>query len=194
MAAFWSWRYRWSCGGLAAAMGEQKGWSLYCDFRCARQSEWGLWLSVQSGFAACWRRHGQFCQRGRSLFVPTVSTDKSDYAPGTPVKMTGTGFQPFETVDLHLHEWVNQSTEDDPDASVTLMPLAISVIAICTKHQGPGRKIPSADVGCGYEARRLVALLHFIDKPISHHRTHTVCGAIYFAGIQWWILRNDLSL
>jgi len=49
--------------------------------------------------------------------------------------MTGTGFQPFETVDLHLHEWVNQSTEDDPDASVTADALAISVIA--DMHQTP---------------------------------------------------------
>ena len=50
---------------------------------------------------------------------PTVSTEKAEYAPGTPVEMTGTGFQPFETVDLHIHEWVNQSTEDDPDATAT---------------------------------------------------------------------------
>ena len=33
--------------------------------------------------------------------------------------MSGTGFKPFEVVDLHIHEWVNQSTEDVPDATVT---------------------------------------------------------------------------
>ena len=50
---------------------------------------------------------------------PTVSTQNLEYAPGTTVDMSGTGFQPNETVDLHIHEWVNQTTEDLPDATVT---------------------------------------------------------------------------
>jgi hypothetical protein len=34
----------------------------------------------------------------------TISTDKADYAPGDPVTITGTGFQPLEPVTLLLHE------------------------------------------------------------------------------------------
>jgi hypothetical protein len=48
----------------------------------------------------------------------TIATDQPDYAPGTPVVMNGTGFQPGETVDLHLHEWVNQTVTDVPDYTV----------------------------------------------------------------------------
>ena len=62
---------------------------------------------------------GSFASAAELYWFPTISTDKPDYAPGTPVEMTGTGFQPLETVDLHIHEWVNQSTEDDPDATAT---------------------------------------------------------------------------
>jgi len=35
---------------------------------------------------------------------PTVQTDQSDYAPGTTVTITGSGFQPGETVNLQLVE------------------------------------------------------------------------------------------
>ncbi|HEV2325545.1 MAG TPA: Ig-like domain repeat protein [Terracidiphilus sp.] len=55
-------------------------------------------------------------------WFPTISTDQPDYAPGTQVLMTGTGFQPGETVDLHLHVWVNQTTTDLPDYTVTADP------------------------------------------------------------------------
>ena len=48
-----------------------------------------------------------------------TATDQPDYAPGTPAVMTGTGFQPGELVALHLHEWVNQSTTDIPEYTVT---------------------------------------------------------------------------
>jgi len=34
----------------------------------------------------------------------TITTDKGDYAPGTPVDIGGSGWQPGETVDLYLHE------------------------------------------------------------------------------------------
>ena len=73
----------------------------------------GLGLLLAAGGA------GKNATSAELYWFPTVSTDKTDYAPGTPVEMTGTGFQPFEKVDLHLHEWVDQSTEDDPDATVT---------------------------------------------------------------------------
>jgi len=35
---------------------------------------------------------------------PTVKTDQGDYAPGTPVNITGSGWQPGETVSLYLRE------------------------------------------------------------------------------------------
>src|SRR5207248_1333454 len=60
-----------------------------------------------------------FASAAELYWFPTISTDKSDYAPGTPVVMTGTGFQPGETVDLHLHEWVSQTTTDVPDFTAT---------------------------------------------------------------------------
>ncbi len=50
---------------------------------------------------------------------PTISTDRAEYPPGTPVLMSGAGFEPFEDVTLHIHEWVKQTTEDDPDGSAT---------------------------------------------------------------------------
>lgn len=50
---------------------------------------------------------------------PTVSTQNPEYAPGMPVQMSGSGFQPFETITLHIHLWVDQSTSDAPDATVT---------------------------------------------------------------------------
>ena len=34
----------------------------------------------------------------------TVKTDRDDYAPGTPVVITGTGWQPARNVHLLLHE------------------------------------------------------------------------------------------
>jgi N-acetylneuraminic acid mutarotase len=37
-------------------------------------------------------------------YFPTIKTDKDDYAPGTPVYMTGGGWQPGEQVALQLHE------------------------------------------------------------------------------------------
>jgi len=52
-------------------------------------------------------------------WFPTIATDQSDYAPGSPVVMTGAGFRPTENVALHLHEWVNQTLTDLPDYKVT---------------------------------------------------------------------------
>src|ERR1035438_2444066 len=50
---------------------------------------------------------GSYASAAELYWFPTISTDKSDYPPGTPVEMTGTGFQPFEKITLHIHEWVN---------------------------------------------------------------------------------------
>ena len=62
---------------------------------------------------------GSYANLAELYWFPTISTDRSDYPPGTPVVMTGAGFQPFEQVALHQHEWVDQTTEDDPDATAT---------------------------------------------------------------------------
>jgi hypothetical protein len=43
----------------------------------------------------------------------TVKTDKDDYAPGELVTMTGSGWQPGETVSLFLHEINNPDPHDD---------------------------------------------------------------------------------
>ena len=64
---------------------------------------------------------GSAASAAELYWFPTISTDQPDYAPGTQVLMTGTGFQPGETVDLHLHEWVNQTTTDTPDYKVTAL-------------------------------------------------------------------------
>lgn len=61
---------------------------------------------------------GSAADTAELYWFPTISTDQKDYPPGTPVVMTGTGFQAGETVDLHLHEWVNQTVTDIPDYSV----------------------------------------------------------------------------
>src|SRR5438876_6784753 len=45
----------------------------------------------------------------------TVATDKPDYAPGETVTITGSGWEPGETVDLVLHE----DLELDPDLHLT---------------------------------------------------------------------------
>jgi hypothetical protein len=43
----------------------------------------------------------------------TVKTDKDDYAPGELVTITGSGWQPGETVSLLLHEINNPDPHDD---------------------------------------------------------------------------------
>ena len=43
----------------------------------------------------------------------TIKTDKDDYAPGELVTMTGSGWQPGETVTLFLHEINNPDPHDD---------------------------------------------------------------------------------
>ncbi len=45
----------------------------------------------------------------------TVTTDKTDYAPGQTVTITGTGWLPGETVTLNIH----RDTNDPPDTVLT---------------------------------------------------------------------------
>jgi hypothetical protein len=62
---------------------------------------------------------GSSANAAELYWFPTIATDQPDYAPGTPVVMTGVGFQPGETVNLYLREYVNQMLVDPPDYSVT---------------------------------------------------------------------------
>ena len=99
-----------------------------------------------------------FASAAEVYLFPTISTDKSDYPPGTPVKMTGTGFQPFETVNLHLHEWVDQSTEDDPDATVTadaLGNLSYGGYAPTPKDLGARYHLTAVGVSSGDQAQTI---------------------------------------
>jgi hypothetical protein len=45
---------------------------------------------------------------------PTIKTDKPDYSPGQPVLMTGTGYQPGETVNLNLKQDDGDPNTDTP--------------------------------------------------------------------------------
>ena len=54
-------------------------------------------------------------QTGANTGGAVVTTDKDDYAPGTPVVITGTGFGAGETVTLLLHE----DPTIEPDFSFT---------------------------------------------------------------------------
>ena len=126
---------------------------------------------------------GNFASAAEVYLFPTVSTDKSDYAPGTPVKMTGTGFQPFETVDLHLHEWVNQSTEDDPDASVTADALgnfSYSGYGPNTKDLGARYHLTAVGLSSGYQAQTIftdgITFISITSPPLD--QSTTTCGAI----------------
>ena len=49
----------------------------------------------------------------------SITTDKLDYAPGTPVVVTGTGFAPNETVSLTFHEDPHPATENPHTFTVT---------------------------------------------------------------------------
>ena len=72
--------------------------------------------------------------------------------------MTGTGFQPFETIDLHIHEWVNQSTEDDPDASVTANSLgnfSYDGYAPDTNDVGARYHLTAVGKSSGYQAQTI---------------------------------------
>ncbi len=62
---------------------------------------------------------GDVASNAELYAFPTIATDKSDYAPGTTVFMTGAGFQPGETITIHLDEWVSNTPTTYPDYTVT---------------------------------------------------------------------------
>jgi len=56
----------------------------------------------------------------------TVSTDALDYPPGTPVFVSGTGWQPNEAVTVTLHEDPHVDTENPHTFTVQADATAIS--------------------------------------------------------------------
>ena len=54
-----------------------------------------------------------------------VTTDKTDYAPGETVIITGAGWQPGETVNMLLH----REPKTQPDTTISSVPLISSTLA-----------------------------------------------------------------
>jgi hypothetical protein len=99
-----------------------------------------------------------FANSAEFYLFPTISTDKPDYPPGTPVEMTGAGFQPLETVDLHLHEWVDQTTDDAADAAATADSLGgftYNGYAPNTTDIGARYHLTAVGRGSGYQAQTI---------------------------------------
>jgi uncharacterized repeat protein (TIGR01451 family) len=71
--------------------------------------------------------------------IATVSTDKDDYAPGDTVTVTGTGWEPGETVSLLFHEDANPPIH--PDKTLTALADELGHIV---NHQ---YDIDSTDIG-----------------------------------------------
>jgi hypothetical protein len=137
---------------------------------------------------------GSLANSAELYWFPTISTDKPDYAPGTPVQMSGTGFQPSEMVDLHLHLWVDQSTEDAPDATVdadALGNLSYSGYAPNTTDIGARYHLTAVGRSSGYQAQTIFTDgLTYIDfsnvpldqpaAPASGTATAAECGELIF--------------
>jgi len=116
-------------------------------------------------------------------WFPTVSTDKAEYAPGTPVNMSGSGFQPLETIDLHLHLWVDQTTEDVPDATATADSLgnfSYDGYAPNTGDIGARYHLTAVGLSSGYQAQTIfgdsTASIIFTSAPLD--QATGVCGEI----------------
>ena len=116
-------------------------------------------------------------------WFPTISTDKPDYAPGKPVHMTGTGFQPFESVTLHIHEWVKQSTDDDPDVTVaadSFGNFTYDGYAPDTNDLGARYHLTAVGMSSGYQAQVIftdsIINLNFTNAPLD--QATNACGQL----------------
>ena len=105
---------------------------------------------------------------------PTVSTENREYAPGTKVQMSGTGFKPYESIDLHIHEWVNQTTDDLPEATVTADALGNFSYDGYSPDQGDiGARYHLTAVGesSGYQAQVIfgdsISSINFSNAPLN---------------------------
>jgi hypothetical protein len=117
-------------------------------------------------------------------WFPTISTDQPDYAPGTPVVMTGLGFQPGETVKLYLREWVNQMLVDPPDYTVTADgkgSFALSDYAPTPSDLGARYHLTAVGGSSGFQAQTI-----FTDAS-------TINMSLLFSGSNPGIVSNSLD-
>src|SRR5665213_3234992 len=126
---------------------------------------------------------GDYASASELYWFPTISTDKPDYAPGKPVHMTGTGFQPFESVTLHIHEWVKQSIDDDPDVTVaadSFGNFAYDGYAPDTNDLGARYHLTAVGVSSGYQAQVIftdsIINLNFTNAPLD--QATNACGQL----------------
>ena len=126
---------------------------------------------------------GSYASAAELYWFPTISTDRSDYPPGTPVVMTGAGYQPFEGVALHLHEWVDQTTEDDPDATATADSFGnftYNGYAPTPKDLGARYHLTAVGMSSGYQAQTIftdgTTGIVFTNAPLN--QAAGACGEI----------------
>ena len=124
-----------------------------------------------------------FARSAELYWFPTISTDKPDYPPGTPVEMTGTGFKPSETVDLHLHLWVDQSTQDVPDATAianSLGNFSYDGYAPNTSDIGARYHLTAVGESSGYQAQTIfddsATYIIFTNSPLD--QATGACGEL----------------
>jgi hypothetical protein len=126
---------------------------------------------------------GSYASAAELYLFPTISTDRAEYPPGTPVVMTGAGFQPFEEVTLHIHEWVKQSTEDDPDGTATADTFGnftYNKYAPDSNDVGARYHLTAVGMSSGYQAQTIfgdsITSITFTSAPLD--QATGVCGAI----------------
>ena len=81
----------------------------------------------------------------------TVKTDLDDYPPGSTAIITGTGFQPGEVVELHVHHAVGDSLGTDPQNHQPWFVTADSLGGFTTSWH-----VPSVTEGDAYGATLLL--------------------------------------
>ena len=80
----------------------------------ARQQATGISLSREGLLLIAGGSNGSEKLSSSELYgFATIKTDRDDYAPGETVTMTGTGWEPGETVSLVLHEVNNPDPHED---------------------------------------------------------------------------------
>ena len=126
---------------------------------------------------------GSSASQAERYWFPTVSTQNPEYAPGMPVQMSGSGFKPNETVDLHIHLWVDQTTQDAPDATVTADASGNFTYNGYSPDSGDvGARYHLTAVGetSGYQAQTIfgdsASYIIFTNAPLD--QSTTTCGAL----------------
>src|SRR5207245_8898679 len=104
---------------------------------------------------------GTTLQSGELYGFATIKTDKADYPPGTTVNITGSGWQPGETVQMSLVE----VPDLDGDSPIPLTATAdangnISNSSFTTDWNDAGIKLTLTAVGSASQAQ-----MKFTDHP-----------------------------